>query len=83
MSIEERVITVIYDSLENQNDQFVSLESTFTYDLGYDSVKLMGFFFSLEQEFDIPIISSNDNYMYFSAENVKDIVEILASVVED
>ena len=54
-----------------------SPDSKLIEELGYDSIRMMGLFFSIEQEFEIDIINSCDNYKFFSIETVNDLIDLL------
>lgn len=81
MDIKNRIYSVIEDTLSDKEKIELSEEKKFIEDLEYDSVRFMGMFFALEQEFDIQIISSDKNYMFFSIVTINDLIEAIDSVV--
>lgn len=58
-------------------DLTIGFDSNLVMDLGYDSLRLMGLFFSLEQQFNIDIVNSSANYEFFGIETVGDLVDLL------
>ncbi|MBU5317322.1 hypothetical protein KQI30_13785 [Clostridium bornimense] len=77
----KRIEDVIRENTIYDSKTKINLEDEFVGDLGFDSIKFMGLFYSLEEEFNIPIISSNENYIFFSVVTVKDLVDILKKVI--
>ena len=67
-NIEERIISVIR---ENMPDRTLNIEkeSELICNLGFDSVRLMGMLYSLEEEFQIEIINGENNFLFFSITN--------------
>ncbi|MCX8130472.1 MAG: acyl carrier protein [Clostridia bacterium] len=61
----------------------LSVDSHLITDLGYDSIRLMGLFFSIEQDFNLSIINSCANYEFFSVETVGDLVGLLKSKINE
>lgn len=63
-NIEERIISVIR---ENMPDRTLNIEkeSELICNLGFDSVRLMGMLYSLEEEFQIEIINGENNFLFF------------------
>ena len=55
----------------------LSNDLKFVSDLGYDSVRMMGLLFFIEQQFDIEIINSPENYKFFSIETIEDLIDLL------
>ena len=76
-----RVKGVIKENVLIENDVEITLQDEFFGNLGFDSVKFMGLFYSLEDEFDVSIINSNENYKFYSIVTVGDLVEVLSTIV--
>ena len=80
-NIEERIISVIK---ENMPDRTLNIEkeSELICNLGFDSVRLMGMLYSLEEEFQIEIINGENNFLFFSITNVQDLIDVMNTILE-
>lgn len=79
--LADKVIKIISENLLDNNVHEIAPDKEFVSDLGFDSIKFMGLFFALEEEFNIEIMNSPDNYKFFSVITVEDIIEILTNMV--
>lgn len=77
---EDKILQSIIDNMFDKsikikdNDEFIN-------DLGFDSIRLMGLFYSLEDEFEIDIINGDKNYLFFSIVTVGDLKEIMKKII--
>jgi acyl carrier protein len=80
-NIEERIISVIR---ENMPDRTLNIEkeSELICNLGFDSVRLMGMLYSLEEEFQIEIINGENNFLFFSITNVQDLIDVMNTILD-
>ncbi len=78
---EERIISVIR---ENMPDRTLNIEkeSELICNLGFDSVRLMGMLYSLEEEFQIEIINGENNFLFFSITSVQDLIDVMNSILD-
>lgn len=77
MNIIDKIISIIKENELVEQGCEVTADMSLIADLGFDSVKLMGLLFEIEQEFDISIINDTSNYKFFTVETISDIVELL------
>lgn len=77
MNKYENIVKEILESdiLEGIKAEDIKMEDELVGDLGLDSIKFMGLFSILEERFEVPIISSDKNYIFFSIITVKDLVD--------
>lgn len=78
MSTEERVLMNVKEVMNDMNycDE-IELSNSFVADLGFESVRLVGLFYLLEEEFDIQILSGENNHLFFAVETVQDLIDII------
>lgn len=77
----KRVECIIKENMIAEEDISIKPEDEFFGNLGFDSVKFMGLFYSLEDEFDISIINSAENYLFYSIVTVNDLIDVLQTVI--
>lgn len=77
-----RLFELIYENVPEDNKnkikyENINMDSEFFQDLGYDSISFMGLLLSVEDEWEIPIIEGEQNYIFFSAISVRDLCDAL------
>lgn len=80
-NIEERIISVIRENMPNRTLN-IEKESELICNLGFDSVRLMGMLYSLEEEFQIEIINGENNFLFFSITNVQDLIDVMNTILD-
>jgi acyl carrier protein len=77
--IHDKLIRLIFDNMSEDNRNMKTIESNdrLLADLNFSSIGIIGLFLSLEEEFNISIIDSEDNNKYFSIITVKDLEDVL------
>lgn len=76
-NLKEKVIKIVKDNMIESPKNIITETDELVADLGYDSIRLMGLFYTLEDEFNIQIINSSENYLFFSVETIQDIIDLL------
>ncbi|MFA3905744.1 phosphopantetheine-binding protein [Fusobacterium nucleatum] len=77
MSTYEKILKIIKENELVDSEVEITPEKNLIFDLQFDSVKLMGLLFEIEQEFDISIINDISNYKFFTVETIPDIVTLI------
>ena len=77
MSTYEKILKIIKENELVDCEVEITPEKNLIFDLQFDSVKLMGLLFEIEQEFDISIINDISNYKFFTVETIPDIVTLI------
>lgn len=77
MSTYEKILKIIKENELVDSEVEITPEKNLIFDLHFDSVKLMGLLFEIEQEFDISIINDISNYKFFTVETIPDIVTLI------
>ena len=77
MSTYEKILKIIKENELVDSEVEITPEKNLIFDLQFDSVKLMGLLFEIEQEFDISIINEISNYKFFTVETIPDIVTLI------
>ncbi len=77
MSTYEKILKIIKENELVDSEVEITPEKNLIFDLHFDSVKLMGLLFEIEQEFDISIINDTSNYKFFTVETIPDIVTLI------
>ncbi|ATV69684.1 MULTISPECIES: acyl carrier protein [Fusobacterium] len=77
MTTYEKVLKIIKENELVDSEVEITPEKNLIFDLHFDSVKLMGLLFEIEQEFDISIINDTSNYKFFTVETIPDIVTLI------
>lgn len=77
MSTYEKILKIIKENELVDSEVEITPEKNLIFDLQFDSVKLMGLLFEIEQEFDISIINDTSNYKFFTVETIPDIVTLI------
>ena len=77
MTTYEKVLKIIKENELVDSEVEITPEKNLIFDLHFDSVKLMGLLFEIEQEFDISIINDISNYKFFTVETIPDIVTLI------
>lgn len=79
---DEKIFTIIKDNmLDEIEKENITYTDEFIADLGFDSIKFMGLFYSLEEEFNVEIINGNKNYLFFSIETVQDLIDTMKTII--
>lgn len=78
--IEQKIMKIVKNNLPSEKN-IIQLEDEFIADLGFDSIRFMGLFYCLEDEFGIDIVNSENNYLFFSIITVNDMLEVLDTVL--
>lgn len=76
-NLKKKVIEIVKENMIENQEKIVKETDELVGDLGYDSIRFMGLFYTLEDEFDIQIINSVENYLFFSVETVQDLIDLL------
>lgn len=83
-NVVERIKLIVKENMIEHQEIDIKETDEFVADLGYDSVRFMGLFYCLEDEFNISIISSDKNYLFFSVVTVQDLIDIIKQLkIED
>ena len=77
MTTYEKILKIIKENELVDSEVEITPEKNLIFDLHFDSVKLMGLLFEIEQEFDISIINDTSNYKFFTVETIPDIVTLI------
>ncbi len=77
MDIKERVIDIVQSNMTCGTPVNTDGNQNFIQDLGFDSIKLMGLFYSVEEEFSIEIFDNPNNFKFFSIETLNDLIELI------
>lgn len=77
MNTYEKILKIIKENELVDSDIKITPEMNLIFDLNFDSVKLMGLLFEIEQEFNISIINDTSNYKFFTVETIPDIVKLI------
>ena len=77
MSTYDKILKIIKENELVDSEVEITPEKNLIFDLQFDSVKLMGLLFEIEQEFDISIINDISNYKFFTVETIPDIVTLI------
>ena len=81
MSTYEKILKIIKENELVDSEVEITPEKNLIFDLQFDSVKLMGLLFEIEQEFDISIINDISNYKFFTVETIPDIVTLIDNLL--
>ncbi|MFR1757639.1 MAG: acyl carrier protein [Thomasclavelia spiroformis] len=76
-NLKKKVIEIVKENMIENQEKIIKETDELVGDLGYDSIRFMGLFYTLEDEFDIQIINSVENYLFFSVETVQDLIDLL------
>lgn len=78
MEHEQIIIKIVGECIKDLNVKHqIEVNDNLMEDLEFDSVRMMGLFYLLEEEFDIDILNGDNNYLFFSIETVRDLVEVI------
>ena len=79
---KDKIMEILQDDVLNGSyTENIKMEDELVADLGLDSVKFMGLFSLMEEEFGVPIISNEKNYIFFSIITVNDLIEAMDTVL--
>ncbi|MFR2794431.1 MAG: acyl carrier protein [Eisenbergiella sp.] len=76
-NLKKKIIEIVKENMIENQEKIIKETDELVGDLGYDSIRFMGLFYTLEDEFDIQIINSVENYLFFSVETVQDLIDLL------